>query len=996
MNNFRAAVDECGLRDVPWEGYNFSYDNGQVRDANRQYHAPLKLVLNCREEEKSRKRCFRFEQIWVGEEECCEAIERGVARGRGNLVHVLEECARELRRWKGTSINQIRRSIGIKNKQLDALNDKERSEEVVLRRCKLVAEIAGEKKRKNHIAQLVDDEGVTRSGDDAVAGVAINYFQSLFQSSNPIIPEDVLHGIEQRVNDDMNARLRRAYSEDEVIDALNQMHPLKAPGPDGMNAYKLVSKVLANRLKEFLREIVSENQSAFTPGRSISDNVMIAFELFHFMKMSRSREAYMAIKLDMEKAYDRVEWSFLRRVLSAVGFDREWVSRVMACVTTVSFSVLINGQPTEAFNLSRGLRQGDPLSPYLFILCAEVLSSLMRRAVEMGSLHGIRVANNAPLVSHLLFAEDSIFFTRARIEEADATNSILRRYEDASGQLVSLAKTTVSFSKGIPLQKRSNLATRLGIVEVQEQERYLGLPTVVGKLKKVLTDILRDKLSKRLSGWRGKILSRAGKEVLIKAVTNSLPTYVMSIFKIPVNFCDELKSLISRFWWGFEEGKKGISWVAWSRLCQSKSRGGMGFRDFYLFNMALLGKQVWRLLTEPDGLWARVMRARYYPEGDIMTAELGSAPSYTWRGIVEARRVLDSGWRRRVGDGLGIRVWRDAWLPETQTGRVLSPLVPGKELMTVAKPLDNGGGWNESLLAELFLPFECERIKRIRVSSSRPPDDWFWVGEKDGVFTVKSANRRLAGDREALELGGVSDWGKEKWLWNRLWKIPVWPRVKLFFWQLCSEALATRANIATLVRVYIYFVIVPLLSGSGKKWVSALWEHRYKVIFDGWEVDHWRVLRRALDVMEETEGRGFVVANREKTSRRAVRDVETRGWEPPKAGVVKINVDAGAKEGEGVSWGAGANSEWVTLDFEHSQPTIGDWIGVFSLANFSAATCAPESARAFPPLLCTAPIKFQYENYSSPEYNKTGKGTLKLQLINQRCDLHEYTGGGSG
>ncbi|XP_074276985.1 putative mitochondrial protein AtMg00310 [Silene latifolia] len=117
----------------------------------------------------------------------------------------------------------------------------------------------------------------------------------------------------------------------------------------------------------------------------------------------------------------------------------------------------------------------------------------------------------------------------------------------------------------------------------------------------------------------------------------------MSIFKIPVNFCDELKSLISRFWWGLEEGKKGISWVSWNRLCRSKSCGGMGFRDFYLFNMALLGKQVWKLLTAPKGLWARVMRAKYYPAGNVMMAELGNAPSYTWRGIVEARRVLDGG-----------------------------------------------------------------------------------------------------------------------------------------------------------------------------------------------------------------------------------------------------------------------------------------------------------------------------------------------------------------
>ncbi|XP_074306594.1 putative mitochondrial protein AtMg01250 [Silene latifolia] len=123
----------------------------------------------------------------------------------------------------------------------------------------------------------------------------------------------------------------------------------------------------------------------------------------------------MAIKLDMAKAYDRVEWGFLRQVLITMGFDRGWTERVMECVSTVTFSVLLNGIPSEEFQPTRGLRQGDPLSPYLFILCAEALSNLMRRAVEANSIHGIRIARNAPAISHLLFADDSIFFARATI-----------------------------------------------------------------------------------------------------------------------------------------------------------------------------------------------------------------------------------------------------------------------------------------------------------------------------------------------------------------------------------------------------------------------------------------------------------------------------------------------------------------------------------------------------------------------------------------------------
>ncbi|XP_074293887.1 uncharacterized protein LOC141621071 [Silene latifolia] len=1041
MNNLRAVVDECGLRDTPWEGYNFSWDNGQVGDANRQCmldralcssswtdmfpyarlmylnrewsdHAPIKLVLNSRAEGVKGSRCFRFEQIWVGEEGCVEAVERRVERGRGSLVDTLEECAFELRKWKGMNINKISRGIVNRHKQLGRLDTLGRTAANVQQRRKLVADIAklrrqeeqywrqrsralwlkdgdkntkffhtraGELKKKNFIAKLIDDEGVVRNGDVAVGRVANNYFHQLFSTDNPVIDEDVVEGVRQRVTDEMNETLRRDYSEEEVIDALNQMHPLKAPGPDGMNglfyqtywstigpvvtemvlailrgerspgelnktnivlipkkkapdkirdfrpislcnvAYKLVSKVLANRLMPFLGEIVSENQCAFTPGRAISDNVMIAFEVFHYMKNLRSTEGFMALKLDMAKAYDRVEWRFLKRVLITMGFDSSWVSRVMACVTSVSFSVLINGMPTEEFRPSRGLRQGDPLSPYLFILCAEVLSSLMRRAVEVRSLHGVRVAANAPLISHLLFADDSIFFMRTNMEEAEAVNAILQRYEHASGQLVSLEKTTISFSKGVPIQKRNNLATRLGVVEVEEQERYLGLPTVLGRSKKVLTDILRDKLTKRLNGWRGKILSRAGREVLIKAVANSLPTYVMSIFKIPVNFCEELRSLISRFWWGHEEGKKGISWVSWRKLCRSKSLGGMGFRDFYLFNMALIGKQVWRLLTEPNGLWAQTMRAKYYPAGDVMSATLGYNPSYTWRGIIEAREALKHGWRKRIGDGLSTRVWEDAWLPEIQTGRIVSPRVQGRENMMVADLIGD---------------------------------------ERDGIYTVRSAYRTLAGGREELEIGGASNWERERWLWNRLWKVPVWPRVKLFFWQLCSEALATRANIASRVRgessfcslcnnydesslhlfrdcafaecVWEGIGLGDEGNGGGgiRDWVEArwrelgcrehglfmigcwaIWEHRNKVVFDEREVDVAWVIRRVKDVMDEMEGGGFGGDGQGNGRLGRERGVAREVWVIPPPEFVKVNVDAGLTDGEGMSVGVVCRDE---------------------------------------------------------------------------------------
>ncbi|XP_074297134.1 uncharacterized protein LOC141627817 [Silene latifolia] len=325
--------------------------------------------------------------------------------------------------------------------------------------------------------------------------------------------------------------------------------------------------------------------------------------------------------------------------------------------------------------------------------------------------------------------------------------------------------------------------------------------------------------------------------------------------------------------------------------------------------ITLLGKLVWQLVMETEGFWARLMQAKYYPNGDVLSADLGSYLSYTWRGIMEARDALGCGWRRHIGDGLLTRVWYDAWLPATQTGRILSPWVAGQEDLMVADLLEeHGEGWRNDHLNSLFLPFKGERIRSIRISLCRPRDVWYWVAVKDGVLTVRSAYRRIAGMREALEVGGASEWEKEKWLWNRLWKVPVWLRVKLFFWQLCSEALTTSANIAAQVQGECSFC--PLCTicfessihlfrdctfsnrvwegtglvedecdggGSLRDWVEsrwrefgciehalfmmgcwALWEHRNKVIFYSKEVDPAGVIGRAMNVMEETEGGGFI------------------------------------------------------------------------------------------------------------------------------------------
>ncbi|OMO57411.1 reverse transcriptase [Corchorus capsularis] len=330
------------------------------------------------------------------------------------------------------------------------------------------------------------------SNTKGIQHIISDYFKGIFKSANPSNEsiQKVLSSMNSRLNIDMRSRLDAPFTANEVKEAAFQMSSSKAPGPDGFSPgfyqrcwhivgagvtcfvldflnngkpfpdinhtnivlvpklkqprlasdfrpislcnviFKILSKVLANRLKEILPSIIGETHSAFVLDRMIYDNAMIAFKTMHFMRNKRTgRQAHMALKLDLSKAYDRAEWSFLEEIMRAMGFPTKWVSLVMKCVQSVSYSVIVNDEQCQRFIPSRGLCQDDPLSPYLFLLCMGVFSNMIESANETGLLHGIAVSKTAPRVSHLFFADDIFLFLRANMIECQAVLSLLKDFE---------------------------------------------------------------------------------------------------------------------------------------------------------------------------------------------------------------------------------------------------------------------------------------------------------------------------------------------------------------------------------------------------------------------------------------------------------------------------------------------------------------------------------------------------------------------------------------
>lgn len=217
--------------------------------------------------------------------------------------------------------------------------------------------------------------------------------------------------------------------------------------------------------------------------------MLVAYECIHYLKRKKGKTGACAIKLDMAKAYDQVEWNYLQGIMLSLGFAESFVNTIMRCVSSVAFSVRVNGNLSRPFRPTRGIRQGDPISPYLFLLCSEGLSCLLK---EVGPLHlsrGVRVGVHAPWISHLLFADDCIVFSEASRRGAERLHHVLEIYSRGSGQLVNKDKSAVFFSSNCDEDAKQEVRTVLQIEMEALAEKYLGLPTALGGQQRRLLNI---------------------------------------------------------------------------------------------------------------------------------------------------------------------------------------------------------------------------------------------------------------------------------------------------------------------------------------------------------------------------------------------------------------------------------------------------------------------------------------------------------------------------
>nr|CCA66036.1 hypothetical protein [Beta vulgaris subsp. vulgaris] len=1070
---FRNAMEECHFMDLGFVGYEFTWTNNRGGDANIQErldrfvandlwkikfpgsfvshlpkrksdHVPIvasvKGAQSAATRTKKSKR-FRFEAMWLREGESDEVVKETWMRGTDAGIN-LARTANKLLSWSKQKFGHVAKEIRMCQHQMKVLMESEPSEDNIMhmraldarmdelekreevywhqrsrqdwiksgdKNTKFFHQKASHREQRNNVRRIRNEAGEWFEDEDDVTECFAHYFENLFQSGNNCEMDPILNIVKPQITDELGTQLDAPFRREEVSAALAQMHPNKAPGPDGMNAlfyqhfwdtigedvttkvlnmlnnvdnigavnqthivlipkkkhcespvdfrpislcnvlYKIVAKVLANRMKMVLPMVIHESQSGFVPGRLITDNVLVAYECFHFLRKKKTgKKGYLGLKLDMSKAYDRVEWCFLENMMLKLGFPTRYTKLVMNCVTSARFSVLVNGQPSRNFFPSRGLRQGDPLSPFLFVVCAEGLSTLLRDAEEKKVIHGVKIGHRVSPISHLFFADDSLLFIRATEEEVENVMDILSTYEAASGQKLNMEKSEMSYSRNLEPDKINTLQMKLAFKTVEGHEKYLGLPTFIGSSKKRVFQAIQDRVWKKLKGWKGKYLSQAGREVLIKAVAQAIPTYAMQCFVIPKSIIDGIEKMCRNFFWGQKEEERRVAWVAWEKLFLPKKEGGLGIRNFDVFNRALLAKQAWRILTKPDSLMARVIKGKYFPRSNFLEARVSPNMSFTCKSILSARAVIQKGMCRVIGDGRDTTIWGDPWVPSLERYSIAATEGVSEDdgPQKVCELISNDR-WNVELLNTLFQPWESTAIQRIPVALQKKPDQWMWMMSKNGQFTVRSAYyHELLEDRKT---GPSTSRGPNLKLWQKIWKAKIPPKVKLFSWKAIHNGLAVYTNMRKrgmnidgacprcgekeeTTEHLIWgcdessraWYISPLRihtgnieAGSFRIWVESLldthkdtewWALFWMICWNIWlGRNKWVFEKKKLAFQEVVERavRGVMEFEEECAHTSPVETLNTHenGWSVPPVGMVKLNVDAAVFKHVGIGMG---------------------------------------------------------------------------------------------
>jgi len=365
--------------------------------------------------------------------------------------------------------------------------------------------------------------------------------------------------------------------------------------------FKIISKIIADMLATLMPNIVSKEQMGFIHGRNIKDFLCIASEATNLLH-NKAFRGNLAMKIDITKAFDTLEWSFLLKVLKSFGFNEIFCNWIHVILKSAFLSVSINGKSHGYFNATRGVRQGDPLSPLLFCLAEDVLSRSISKLVEDGKLQQIKGTRNTAVPSHSLYVDDLMIYCNGRSSGLQALKELFDKYALNSGQVINTTKSTL-FSDSIPTARMAQIFNLLNFKIGSIPFNYLGVPIFNGKPKVCHLQSIIDKIKLKLSNWKASLLSMAGRVQLVRSVVQSMLSYNISIYSWHVSLLKDLEKSIRNFVWSGDKDMRKLVTVSWKKVCRPLKQGGLNLRSLISLNNATNLKMCWNMLHS-QAAWA--------------------------------------------------------------------------------------------------------------------------------------------------------------------------------------------------------------------------------------------------------------------------------------------------------------------------------------------------------------------------------------------------------
>nr|KAJ0215658.1 hypothetical protein LSAT_V11C300101270 [Lactuca sativa] len=572
---------------------------------------------------------------------------------------------------------------------------------------------------RNRVETILDGNDIWKEGDEAFK-VIVDYFSNFLgveRNVEPIISPDTLfskkldaqHANDMAwriVGDDFCTAVKEFFLSKKILKEINAtvialVPKVQTPGKVGDYrpisccnvVYKCISKVIVNRIRDYLGLLISDNQSAFISGRSILDNILLSQELVKGYHINRGF-ARCAMKIDIQKAYDTVNWKFLQFILKEFGFHSSMVSWIMNYVSTSSFMININGSFHGFFQGKRGFRQGCPLSPYLFTLVMEVFNLMLKKCIREDNGFKFHWRCKKQEITHLCFADDLMVFCHGKF----------------------------------PM-------------------KYLGAPLICTRLFKRDCKVLVEKVKSRVNNWKNKSLSYAGRLQLIRFVLSSLPVYWASVMLLPKSITSEIEKIMRNFLWSSGDSRKGVAKVSWNEICRPKKNGVLGLRNLNEWNIALLSCRIWKIISGHNSLWVKWVNAYLLEGRSFWDVGFKDKMSWSWRNLLKIRTHLRDFFVVQIGNGEDTFMWYDNWYQLGPLSYVLTPREianAGYQITNKVNEVITDEDWNWPVDWIRIIPqlaeFPVPRLVRDK------KDTVFWLNERrePTPFVVNQVSKSIS------------------------------------------------------------------------------------------------------------------------------------------------------------------------------------------------------------------------------------------------------------